>query len=46
MDSAKAAVKGFMNKAGHHDTTVHEEVAPAVTHETVTKKEHENVTSE
>jgi len=45
MDSAKAAVKGFMNKAGHHDTTVHEEVAPAVTHETVTKKEHENVTT-
>lgn len=45
MDQAKAAVKGFMNKAGHHDTTVHEKVAPAVTHETVTKKEHENVTT-
>ncbi|SMY27510.1 unnamed protein product [Zymoseptoria tritici ST99CH_1A5] len=45
MDQAKQAVKGFMSKAGHHDTTVHETVAPAVKHETVTKKEHENVTT-
>ncbi|KAK5696549.1 hypothetical protein LTR97_007852 [Elasticomyces elasticus] len=43
MDSAKAAVKDFMNKAGHHDTTVHEKVAPAVTHETINKVKHEDV---
>jgi len=43
MDSAKAAVKDFMAKAGHHDTTVHEKVAPAVTHETVNRTEHEDV---
>jgi len=43
MDSAKAAVKDFMSKSGHHDTTVHEKVAPAVTHETVNRTEHEDV---
>lgn len=43
MDSAKAAVKDFMGKAGHHDTTVHEKVAPAVVHETVERTEHEDV---
>jgi len=43
MDSAKAAVKDFMTKAGHHDTTVHEKVAPAVTHETINRVEHEQV---
>lgn len=43
MDAAKAAVKDFMVKSGHHDTTVHEKVAPAVTHETIERKEHENV---
>ncbi|CAO1601612.1 MAG: hypothetical protein LQ349_004439 [Xanthoria aureola] len=41
MDKAKAAVSDFMHKAGHHDTTVHEKVAPAVTQETVTKHRHE-----
>jgi len=45
MDSAKAAVKDFMSKAGHHDTTVHEKVAPAVTHETINRTEHEKVQS-
>lgn len=30
-------------KAGHHNTTVHETVAPAVTQETVHRKEHEQV---
>ncbi|WPH04728.1 Hypothetical protein R9X50_00762300 [Acrodontium crateriforme] len=45
MDSAKAAVKDFMSKAGHHDTTVHEKVAPSVTHETITRTQHENVTT-
>lgn len=29
------------HKAGHHDTTVHEKVAPAVTQETVVKHRHE-----
>lgn len=43
MDSAKAAVKDFMSKAGHHDTTVHEKVAPAVTHETINRTQHEDV---
>jgi hypothetical protein len=43
MDSAKAAVKDFMSKSGHHDTTVHEKVAPAVTHETINRTEHEDV---
>jgi hypothetical protein len=43
MEAAKAAVKDFMAKSGHHDTTVHEKVAPAVTHETIERKEHENV---
>jgi hypothetical protein len=45
MDKAKQAVSSFMNKAGHHDTTVHEKVAPAVTNETVTPTRHENVTT-
>ena len=43
MDQAKAAVKDFMNKSGHHDTTVHEKVAPAVTHETINRQQHEQV---
>jgi hypothetical protein len=33
------------NKSGHHDTSVHETVAPAVTQETVNKTEHQNVTT-
>ncbi|KAF2145678.1 uncharacterized protein K452DRAFT_264912 [Aplosporella prunicola CBS 121167] len=45
MDKAKAAVSDFMAKAGHHDTTVHEKVAPAVTHETVNPHRHENITT-
>jgi len=45
MDAAKEKVKSFLNKSGHHDTSVHESVAPAVTHETVNKTEHENVTT-
>ncbi|KAK8219390.1 hypothetical protein M8818_001125 [Zalaria obscura] len=43
MDSAKNAVKDFMSKAGHHDTTVHEKVAPAVQHETINKERHEQI---
>jgi len=40
---AERAVEEFMAKAGHHDTTVHEKVAPAVVHETVIPKRHEEV---
>lgn len=43
MDKAKAAVHDFLSKAGHHDTTVHEKVAPAVTHETIEKRRHEEI---
>lgn len=43
MDKAKAAVQNLVSKSGHHDTTVHESVAPAVTHETVNKQHHEDV---
>lgn len=45
MDKAKAVVSDFMSKAGHHDTTVHEKVAPAVVNETVTKARHEEATT-
>ncbi|CAF9914292.1 MAG: hypothetical protein HETSPECPRED_001942 [Heterodermia speciosa] len=33
------------HKAGHHDTTVHEKVAPAVVNETVVQKRHEEATT-
>lgn len=33
------------HKAGHHDTTVHEKVAPAVVNETVVKQRHEEATT-
>ena len=45
MDKARQAVSDFMSKAGHHDTSVHERVAPAVTHETVKPQRHENITT-
>ncbi|GAB7352499.1 hypothetical protein MBLNU459_g2901t1 [Dothideomycetes sp. NU459] len=45
MDAAKNAVKDFMAKSGHHDTTVHEKVAPAVTHETINRQRHEEITT-
>lgn len=45
MDKAKAAVSDFLKNSGHHNTTVHETVAPAVTHETVSPHRHENVTT-
>ncbi|KAL8873885.1 MAG: hypothetical protein Q9174_000714 [Haloplaca sp. 1 TL-2023] len=45
MDKAKHAVSDFMHKAGHHDTTVHEKVAPAVVNENVTKHRHEETTT-
>ncbi|KAI9821650.1 MAG: hypothetical protein M1827_002231 [Pycnora praestabilis] len=45
MDKAKAAVSEFMHKAGHHDTTVHEKVAPAVVQENVLKTRHDETTT-
>jgi len=45
MDKAKAAVDTFLNKSGHHDTTVHENIAPAVTNENVTPTRHEHATT-
>lgn len=43
MDKAKAAVSDFLHKTGKHDTTVHENVAPAVQQETVRPTRHEQV---
>ncbi|ORY15607.1 hypothetical protein BCR34DRAFT_508340 [Clohesyomyces aquaticus] len=45
MDKAKATISGFMAKSGHHDTTVHESVAPAVQKETVKPHVHEELTT-
>ncbi|KAK3721026.1 hypothetical protein LTR37_003316 [Vermiconidia calcicola] len=36
MTAAQNAVKEFMTKNGHHDTTVHELVRPAIYHTTIT----------
>jgi hypothetical protein len=41
MDKAKAAVSSFISKSGHHDTTVHESVAPSVQKETVNEQQRE-----
>lgn len=35
----------YRAKAGHHDTTVHEKVAPAVVQEQIVKKRHEEATT-
>lgn len=43
MEKAKAAIKDFTSRSGHHDTTVHETVAPGVQHETVKPHQHEEV---
>ncbi|KAJ4296722.1 hypothetical protein N0V90_006770 [Kalmusia sp. IMI 367209] len=43
MDKAKAALNDFMSKSGHHDTTVHETVAPHVKNETIKPHRHENI---
>jgi len=43
MNKAKAAISDFVSRSGHHDTTVHESVAPAVHHETVKPHQHEKV---
>lgn len=38
MDAAASAVGKFLNQAGDKDTTVEQDVAPAVEHDTITKK--------
>lgn len=43
MDKVKQALTDFTSRSGHHDTTVHENVAPAVQHETVKPHVHENI---
>jgi len=43
MVQVKAALTDFTHKSGHHDTTVHEAVAPAVVHETVKPHQHEEI---
>jgi len=43
MGKTKKAAHNIMSKAGHHDTTVYEQVAPAVKHETVKPTRHEEV---
>lgn len=44
MQRAKESIQAFISKSGHHDTTVHESVAPAVQHEVVKPHKHEEVT--
>jgi hypothetical protein len=41
MDKARDAINSFMSKAGQHDTSVHENVAPGVTRETVHEQRRE-----
>jgi hypothetical protein len=45
MEKMKNTIKEFTSRAGHHDTTVHETVAPAVEHETVKPVQHEEVST-
>jgi len=45
MEAAKAHVKKFISRDGHHDTTIDEKVAPAVQHETVKRTQHEQATT-
>jgi len=45
MDKAKDSIKGFLGKSGQHDTTIHEKINPAVQHENITRKEHEEATT-
>lgn len=43
MDKVKEHLREFTSKAGQKDTTVHEAVAPAVTHETIKPHKHEEI---
>jgi hypothetical protein len=43
MEKVKNTIKEFTAQAGHHDTTVHETVAPGVVHEEIKPHEHEEI---
>ncbi|KAI1799463.1 hypothetical protein F4811DRAFT_565543 [Daldinia bambusicola] len=43
MNKTKEVIRDFIGKSGHHDTTVHESVEPAVKKETIKPTEHEEV---
>ncbi|KAI0845945.1 hypothetical protein F5Y00DRAFT_272610 [Daldinia vernicosa] len=43
MNKTKEVIRDFVGKSGHHDTTVHESVEPAVKKETIKPREHEEV---
>ncbi|OTB04986.1 hypothetical protein M426DRAFT_11075 [Hypoxylon sp. CI-4A] len=43
MNKTKDAIRDFIGKSGHHDTTVHESVEPAKQHERIKPTEHEEV---
>lgn len=43
MNKTKEAVREFLSGSGQHDTTVHDEVAPSVKHETVNPTQREEV---
>lgn len=45
MQRAEAAVKDFLGKKNHHSVDIEQETAPAVVHERVVQKQHENVTT-
>jgi len=45
MDKTKKVIGDMMSKAGHHDTTVHEETAPAVEQKTIKPTQHEEVST-
>lgn len=45
MEAAKASVKKFISKDGKHDTTIDEQVAPAVQQETINRTQHEQATT-
>ena len=44
MQQAKEAVKEFLHSGKHHSVDIEQETKPAVVHERVAQREHENVT--
>ncbi|KAI1102555.1 hypothetical protein F4804DRAFT_343115 [Jackrogersella minutella] len=45
MNRTKDTIKDFINKASHHDTTIHKSIEPAVKHETVKPTNHEYIST-
>ncbi|KAK4447393.1 hypothetical protein QBC34DRAFT_467489 [Podospora aff. communis PSN243] len=45
MDKTKKALGDMMSKAGHHDTTVTEETAPAIEQKTIKPTQHEEIST-